>query len=636
MKCSEPGYGVILFQNLMVPMRDGERLATDIYRPGLDGELLPGPFPTILMRTSYDKTADRYVSAVPDFFTPRGYAVVMQDLRGRYRSEGKGQYHHVVNPDEGRDGFDTVEWIAAQPWSNGRVGTVGSSHPGLIQTHMALYQPPHLTAIWPDVSPINSYAHQVRMGGAMQLGMFGALFLHAQDSQEAQADPVVHQQIVEGMERMRELVFATPFKRGETPLAAVPNLEETLLNYYTHGDYDDFWKQECNDFSRYFDRHADIPGTYSGGWFDGFPSATTGYFAAMAKQNGSTQRLIMGPWTHMGLRGGGSSAGDVEFGTASDWGMERYNVARLRWFDRWLKEIPNEVESEPPVHIFVMGGGDGCRTREGKLNHGGQWRTEHEWPLARTEYTEFYLRSDGRLTSNVSVGDDPPVRFTFDPGNPVPTISGSILALEEMVPLGEGLDPYWTASLPGWVRMRSIVREGPSHQVEGPGIVGAKPPYLPLADRPDVLVFQTSPLNGDVEVTGPIIVNLWISSSAVDTDFTARLIDVYPSSADYPSGYHMNLTDSIIRVRYRDSWEEPELMEPGVVYQVRIDLPPTSNLFQAGHRIRLDVSSSDFPRFDINPNTGEPMGRHTHSVLAHNSVWLGREHPSHIVLPIIP
>lgn len=636
MKCSEPEYGVILFQNLMVPMRDGERLATDIYRPGLDGELLPGPFPTILMRTSYDKTADRYVSAVPDFFTPRGYAVVMQDLRGRYRSEGKGQYHHVVNPDEGRDGFDTVEWIAAQPWSNGRVGTVGSSHPGLIQTHMALYQPPHLTAIWPDVSPINSYAHQVRMGGAMQLGMFGALFLHAQDSQEAQADPVVHQQIVEGMERMRELVFATPFKRGETPLAAVPNLEETLLNYYTHGDYDDFWKQECNDFSRYFDRHADIPGTYSGGWFDGFPSATTGYFAAMAKQNGSTQRLIMGPWTHMGLRGGGSSAGDVEFGTASDWGMERYNVARLRWFDRWLKEIPNEVESEPPVHIFVMGGGDGCRTREGKLNHGGQWRTEHEWPLARTEYTEFYLRSDGRLTSNVSVGDDPPVRFTFDPGNPVPTISGSILALEEMVPLGEGLDPYWTASLPGWVRMRSIVREGPSHQVEGPGIVGAKPPYLPLADRPDVLVFQTSPLNGDVEVTGPIIVNLWISSSAVDTDFTARLIDVYPSSADYPSGYHMNLTDSIIRVRYRDSWEEPELMEPGVVYQVRIDLPPTSNLFQAGHRIRLDVSSSDFPRFDINPNTGEPMGRHTHSVLAHNSVWLGREHPSHIVLPIIP
>lgn len=636
MKCSEPEYGVILFQNLMVPMRDGERLATDVYRPGLDGELLPGPFPTILMRTSYDKTADRYVSAIPDFFTPRGYAVVMQDLRGRYRSEGKGQYHHVVNPDEGRDGFDTVEWIAAQPWSNGRVGTVGSSHPGLIQTHMALYQPPHLTAIWPDVSPINSYAHQVRMGGAMQLGMFGALFLHAQDSQEAQADPVVHQQIVEGMERMRELVFATPFKRGETPLAAVPNLEETLLNYYTHGDYDDFWKQECNDFSRYFDRHADIPGTYSGGWFDGFPLATTGYFAAMAKQNGSTQRLIMGPWTHMGLRGGGSSAGDVEFGTASDWGMERYNVARLRWFDRWLKEIPNEVESEPPVHIFVMGGGDGCRTREGKLNHGGQWRTEQEWPLARTEYTEFYLRSDGSLTSNVSVSDDPPVRFTFDPANPVPTISGSILALEEMVPLGEGLDPYWTASLPGWVRMRSIVREGPSHQVEGPGIVGAKPPYLPLADRPDVLVFQTSPLNGDVEVTGPIIVNLWISSSAVDTDFTARLIDVYPSSADYPSGYHMNLTDSIIRVRYRDSWEEPELMEPGVVYQVRIDLPPTSNLFQAGHRIRLDVSSSDFPRFDINPNTGEPMGRHTHSVLAHNSVWLDREHPSHIVLPIIP
>ena len=184
--------------------------------------------------------------------------------------------------------------------------------------------------------------------------------------------------------------------------------------------------------------------------------------------------------------------------------------------------------------------------------------------------------------------------------------------------------------------MRSIVLDGAAHQQEAPGIVGAEPPYPPLASRGDVLVFQTDPLKEDVEVTGPLAVNLWISSSAVDTDFTAKLIDVYPPGEDYPSGYHMNLVDSIIRTRYRNGWETPEMMTPGEVYPVRIDLPPTSNLFKRGHRIRVDISSSNFPRFDVNPNTGEPVGRHTHSIVARNTVYLDPTRPSHIVLPIIP
>jgi putative CocE/NonD family hydrolase len=196
------------------------------------------------------------------------------------------------------------------------------------------------------------------------------------------------------------------------------------------------------------------------------------------------------------------------------------------------------------------------------------------------------------------------------------------------------LDPMWRKYLHPVTRLRDIVAIGPLHQRETPDVYGAHPPYPLLADRPDVLVFETAPLSEAVEVTGSSIVELWVSSSAVDTDFTAKLIDVYPPNEDYPQGYHMNLVDSVIRVRYRNSWEKEELMEPGQVYRVRSRLPPTSNLFQAGHRIRVDISSSNFPRLDLNPNTGEPMGRHTHTLVAHNTVYVDRSRASHIVLPI--
>jgi putative CocE/NonD family hydrolase len=629
-------YGIVISRDVMVSMRDGVRLATDLHRPARDGEPLPGPFPAILLRTSYDKTSQRYFDEIPSYFTQRGYVCVLQDVRGRYRSEGTGQYFHTANPHEGRDGYDTVEWIAAQPWCSGRIGTVGSSHPAITQTHLALYRPPHLAAIWPDVGPTNSYAHQARMGGAMQLHMFGALFLHAQDSQEIRDDPQARQAVVEGMERMREWVFQTPFKPGHTPLAAVPNLEKTLFDYYTRGAYDEYWSAEFNDFERHFDRHADVPGTFSGGWYDPFAVATTAHYAAMARQNRSPQRLIMGPWSHMGVRAGISYAGDVEFGAEAAWGLGRYNRDRLRWFERWLKEQANGVEEEPPVRIFVMGGGGGRRTPQGRLFHGGRWREEREWPLARTRPTRLYLRADGGLSAEAPEEAEAAASYTYDPARPVPTLGGSVTAFFEMVRFGEKLDPFWEQYLPPWVRMRCIVTEGPMHQQEAPGVVAAQPPYLPLASRPDVLVFQTPPLEEPVEVTGSIEVELWVSSSAPDTDFTVKLIDVYPRSEDYPGGYHLNLTDSILRARYREGWDREVLMEPGTVYPIRLSLPPTSNLFAAGHRIRIDVSSSNFPRFDLNPNTGEPVGRHTHSVRARNTLYFDRERPSSVVLPVIP
>ncbi len=631
----EDRYGIVIAKDLMVPMRDGVRLATDVYRPARDGEPPPGPFPALLARTSYDKSAQRYVDTIPDFFVPRGYVVVLQDLRGRYRSEGTGQYFHTANEHEGRDGYDTVEWIAAQPWSNGRVGTLGSSHVAMVQTHLALHRPPHLAAIWPDVGPINNYAHQSRMGGAMQLHMFGALFLHAQDAQEALADPAKRARIFADMERMRELVQATPFRRGQTALAEVPALERTLFDYYERGEYDDYWKAECNDFERHFDRHADVPGTYSGGWYDPFAIATTSYYAAIAKRSRSPQRLVIGPWTHMGMRTGLSYAGDVDFGPASVWGFDRFNAEQLRWFDRWLRDVPSGVEDEAPVRIFVMGGGDGRRNANGKLNHGGAWRAEREWPLARTRRTTYYLRAGGGLAPERPGADDPPASYSYDPERPVPTVGGAVTGFFEALPLPD-LDPYWAKYFPPWARMRSIVPDGPMHQREAPGLVGAREPYRELAWRPDVLVFQTPPLTRSVEVTGPIAARLWISSSAVDTDFTAKLVDVHAPNEDYAEGYHMNLVDGIIRARYRDGFEGPTFMRPGEVYAVTIALPPTSNLFAERHRIRVDISSSNFPRFDTNPNTGEPVGRHTGRLVARNTVYLDAARPSHLVLPIIP
>jgi uncharacterized protein len=631
-----PEFGVVIAKDVMIPMRDGVRLAADIYRPALDGEPAEGPLPTILGRTSYDKTTQwMWVDPVANFFTPRGYAVVIQDLRGRYKSEGTGQYFHVANPLDGQDGHDTIEWIARQQWSNGRVGMVGSSHGAMTQTTAALQNPPHLTAIWPDVGPINNYAHHIREGGAMQLHMFGAQFLHAFEAQELADDPVAKEAFEREMARLRDWVWLTPFKRGLTPLAKVPGIEDTLFNYYTRGAYDDWWGADFNDYQRYFDRHADCAGTFSGGWYDPYSAATTAHFSAMAARNQQPQRLIMGPWTHETMRQSVTWAADVDFGPDALMGTGSYNAHRLRWFDRWLLDDSNGVEKEPPVQIFIMGGGDGHRTIQGKMFHGGRWRPESEWPLARAKATTLYLREGGALRSAPGEETDQPLSYLFDPSHPVPTISANVTGFFELVPVSENIEAGYERLVPWRARMRSIVNPGATHQREAPGIVGARPPYPLLAHRPDVLVFQTDPLPEPIEVTGAAIVHLWISSSAPDTDFTAKLLDVVPPNPDYPEGYHMNLCDSIIRVRYRDSWESEELMNPGEVYKVTIQLPPTSNLFGAGHRIRVDISSSNFPRFDLNPNTGEPIGRHTYTTVARNRVYLDRSRPSHIVLPVI-
>ena len=630
-------YGIVLAKDVMVEMRDGIRLASDIYRPARDGQLVDGRFPTILLRTPYDKTDRRYVE-IADFFTPRGYAVVLQDMRDRYRSEGTGDYYHVVTPHTGEDGYDTVEWIATQPWSNGRIGTVGSSYAGITQVRAALERPPHLTAIWPDVVPTNSFHNQSREGGAMQQHMFWALFIHAQDAQDIADDPAKQAEVWNDLRDLRQLFRAgPPWERGSTSLRHVPPLEQTLIDYSTRGAYDEFWQRVENDFTRHWDQHADVPGTYSTGWYDPFPAADSEYFAAMAAQNESPQRLVIGPWSHVGMRGDATFCHDVDFGPASVWGVQRYFEEQLAFFSRWLPDdATGHPADEAPVRIFVMGGGSGRKTAEGKLDHGGRWREEREWPLARAVPTSFHLQPDGGLATEPAPAGAEPRRYTFDPAHPVPTIGGLYCSIGELPAEGAGMEQAWARLLNPVLRLRDLLTPGPADQKESPAFFGSAEPYPRLSRRPDVLVYQTEPLTDPIEVTGPVTVHLWVSTSALDTDFTAKLVDVHPANEDYPEGYDMLLNDSVIRCRFREGWEREVPMEPGAVVPVTITLPPTSNLFDVGHRIRLDVSSSNWPRLDVNPNTGEPIGRHTHTVVAEQAVYADAEHPSHVVLPVIP
>jgi putative CocE/NonD family hydrolase len=621
-------YGIVLSKDVMVRMRDGIRLATDLYRPARDGELVDGRWPTIVCITPYDKTERRYTE-IADFFVPHGYAVVLQDLRDRHRSEGTKEYFHAVTPHTGEDGYDTIEWIAAQPWSNGRTGMVGSSYAAIVQIRTALEHPPHLTAIWPDVVPTNAYHHQTREGGAMQLHMFWALYIHAADAQEVQADWEKQQEVWEDLRNLRRLMWEWPHHRGELALRHVPALDQTLEDYVTRGAYDEFWSRKENDYTRFYADHSDIPATMSTGWYDAFPHADTEYFAAMSHKNSAPQRLVVGPWSHVGMRGDASWTLDVDFGPESVWGVQRYFDEQLRFFDAYLRE-DGEPLTDPPVRIFVMGGGSGRKTELGKLDHGGRWREEREWPPARARPMTLHLHPDGALAQD-EPGSGGPRRFRYDPADPVPTIGGQYCAVGELPPEGTDIEPMWARLLNPALRLRNIMTPGPADQAESADFFTAREPYRRLSERPDVLVYRTEPLSEAVEVTGRGTVHLTVSSSAPDTDFTAKLVDVHPPNDDYPDGYDMLICDSVIRCRYRNGFEHEELMEPGEEVEVEIQLPPTSNLFAAGHRIRLDISSSNFPRLERNPNTGETVGRHTRMDVAEQAVHGGR-----LVLPVVP
>ena len=400
-----------------------------------------------------------------------------------------------------------------------------------------------------------------------------------------------------------------PFRPGTTPLKHIPDTEAWLIRVMTHGDYDDYWKQPGLSVVDNIEKYADVPVYHGTGWYDSWCRQNVMSWQALAKAKKSPQHLIVGPWTHGAQTR--PHAGEIEFpaNAALD-----FNEWRLRWFDRWLRGVENGIQKEDPVRIFVMGGGSGRKSKSGRLQHGGAWRTEKTFPPERTKFTPYYLSNNGKLSpvAPVKPTEIAPTTFRFDPADPVPSIGGNISSFSGILEPG-GYDQR--------CRKDTLYADD----------------ELPLAQRRDVLVFQTEPLAEDVEVTGPITVNLFVSSTAKDTDFTAKLVDVYPPNPDYPLGFDLNIGDSIVRMRYRDSLEKPTLMKPGKVYKATIHLYPTSNVFARGHRIRVDISSSNFPRFDLNPNTGEPLQQHRRMIPADNTLhYRHANESSHILLPLIP
>lgn len=593
---------VVVKTNVMVAMRDGIKLATDLYLPAEGETPKAGRYPVILTRLPYNKNGAKKLGM---YYAANGYVFVAQDCRGRYGSEGT--WHWMT--DDGRDGVDCARWIGQQTWSDGKIGMIGTSYVGGTQHAMAMEGAPELTTVIPVDAVANCGVQSMRNAGAFEMRFWNWIILNAAKGSAAAQDPATAAMLKEMVDHRFDYLQHLPLRPGMTPLKHAPEYESWLIDAMKHGANDDFWAQ--NNILENASKYKDIPVYLVGGWYDSWAGNTTANFTALTQALKSPVYMIMGPWIH-GAQAK-SSHGQVDFGTEA--GIPDELAWRKEWYDHWLRGLDNSVGKAAPfatkVRLFVMGTGDGHKTDKSLLYHGGQWREENEWPLARTRHTPYYLTAGGQLNTVKPTVPNTQTSYTFDPQNPVPTIGGNISSGDQIMLQGawdqKGGEHVWNWSKP-----------------------------LPLSARNDVVVFQTEPLAEDTEVTGEIEVKLWISSTAVDTDFTAKLVDVYPASADWPGGFEMNLTDGILRARFRDTLKEEKMMEPGQIYPVTLRLYPTSNVFKKGHRIRVDISSSNFPRFDVNPNTGEPLNDNRRVQIAINTIHHNSEHPSAIVLPLIP
>lgn len=564
---AEEKHAVLVERNVQAKMRDGVTLRADVYRPKEEGR-----YPVLLVRTPYDKSGEFEFAMRA---AARGYVVIAQDTRGRYESEGT--FYTFKN--ESADGYDTVEWAAAQPYSNGKVGMFGGSYVGATQYLAAIVRPPHLAGIAPNVTASNYHDGWTYQGGAFE-----------QWFNESWTSGLVENTV---RRRVKGGVPAAWNGRNTLPLTAYSFLEapstEGIAPYFTdwlaHPNFDAYWK--ALSIQDHYGQ-IEVPVFSFGAWYDIFLGGTLHNYEGLQREAGTEaakkgQRLLV----YLGGHAGGpdeQKIGAVDFGAKAPFD---FDDAVLRWYDWLLKGEANGVEQEKPVRIFVMGK--------------NEWRNEDNWPLARAKTTAYYLRSNGSangLAGNGSLGTAAPGtdkadEYVYDPTEPVPTIGG---------PLCCG------APLPG---------NGPQDQ-------------RPVEGRADVLVFTTPALTKDLEVTGPVTADLYVSSSAVDTDFTAKLVDVWPN------GFAQNLTEGILRLRYRDSQEQPELANPGQTYRISVDMWATSNVFLAGHKLRLEIASSNFPRFDRNTNTGESQAQATQMVKARNAIYHDKAHPSALLLPVVP
>ena len=567
-------YSVAVQNGAAMKTRDGVTLYADVYRPKAEGL-----FPVILMRTPYDKSVSWAVG--PAYvIAAHGYVVVVQDVRGRYTSEGDWYpFRH-----ESADGYDAVEWAAALPGSNGKVGMMGGSYVGATQMLAAIAHPPHLAGICPAVTASNYHDGWTYQSGALeqwfdqnwttQLATNTLWRLIAKNTNALMGTPKL------------PLTDYPAFNYPSLPVGAdaTAQLAPYYLDWLAHPNYDAYWKQWSIE-----EHFTDIrvPALHIGGWYDIFLGGTLRNYDGI-KTRGATdearkgQRLLVQIGGHAGF---GKRIGDVEFG---DEALKfPSSTVVLDWYDYLFKGVQNEFAKDQPVHIFVLGA--------------NVYREEADWPPPEAKYTRYFLHSNG--TANSLRGDgtlslsspkkENADKFTYDPANPVPTIGGSLCC---------DLTHY---------------EPGPRDQ-------------RAAENRSDVLVYSTGPLAEDTDVTGPLTLELWVKSSGVDTDFTAKLTDVAPD------GFAMNLSDGILRMRYRDSQEKSELMNPEQIYKISLDLGATSNVFKKDHVLRLEISSSNFPRFDRNLNTGADQATSREFVSVTNTVLHDAEHPSALLVPIIP
>ena len=559
-------------RNVAARMRDGTTLRSDLYLPRGSG-----PFPTLICRTPYSKERDIHIE-MAERFAERGYLAIVQDVRGRYASDGTFRPgFYSANHCDAEDGYDTVEWAAQLPRSDGKVGTFGNSYCGWTQWELAHTRPPHLVAMLPQGIAANLLDRE--LSGVLRLGrvLWWTINTLAPDERRRAGDTSgphttdEAERLWSERDRSKWLWYL--------PLADIPDAVMSGV-----GEHWRRWLADhTTDFFGFLEKHRQVavPALSTTGWYDQ-QIGTIKHFTGM-RERGMTararehQHLIIGPWTHTSTDWQ-RRLGDVDFGPAAQ--QDYYEVAD-QWFRYWLRGERNEVDDWPPIRLFVMGA--------------NRWRDEHEWPLARTAFTEFFLHSGGAANTAAGDGslsqqaphDEPPDEYVYDPRDPVMTL---------YTPPGQ-------------------------HEPQD---------QRPLDRRRDVLVYRTPPLTEALEVTGPITVRLWAASTARDTDFVVKVVD------RWPDGFAQELCHGIVRARYRDSLTQPTLLEPGLAHEYSIAVNPTSNLFRPGHRLEVHVASSDFPNFDRNHNTGGNDYAEATLVTARQTVFHDAARPSRVILPVIP
>ena len=568
---------VMFERNVPCTMRDGVVLMANIFRPADAGS-----YPVVMTRLPYGKDTPYLYYLDPVALAEAGYIVVVQDVRGRFASGGEVR----LFDQEFQDGYDAIEWASKLPGSTGEVGMFGASYFGFTQLAAAASGHPALKTVAPGIvfdHPLEGLAFR---GGALEWGLGATWHLMLAPVELARKAgrepdfPLRFYQLIQDIDHLPEehiwdlpLTDYAPLKRS----GLLPQFFETITRPLEN--------TERLSIRPYYDKMT-VSGLFTGGWFDIFTRSTLEAFQRF-RAAGRPAQLVMGPWTHGNF---GSTAGNLSFGFgANDMLLdlkEDRTTRHRRWYDATLKGMDNGMLEEPPIKLFMMGE--------------NRWKSVYEWPLPETVYTPWYLHSDGRAQtvsgdgrlSQMVPDSEAADRYVYDPANPVLTRGGSTL-----------LSPEY--------------QSGPVDQA-------------PVEERSDVLVYTSEALTAPLEVTGPVTAKLWVSTSARDTDFVVRMADVHPDGRSY------NVVDGIIRMRYRHGMDHEALLEPGTVYPITVDLWDTSIVFLPGHRIRIQVTSSCFPRWNRNLNTGRSNEETADYVAADQVLWHDREHPSHIILPVIP